>query len=34
MFDEINPEAGQIAPVLSLNGQEIIELSQSGKKTG
>lgn len=34
MFDETNPAAGQIAPVLSLNGQEIIELSQSGKKTG
>ncbi|WP_288446462.1 helix-turn-helix transcriptional regulator [uncultured Serratia sp.] len=34
MFDETNPAAGQIAPVLSLSGQEIIELSQSGKKIG
>ncbi|KNC95763.1 XRE family transcriptional regulator [Trabulsiella odontotermitis] len=34
MFDETNPATGQIAPVLSLNGQEIIELSQSGKTTG
>lgn len=34
MFDETNPAAGQIAPVLSLSGQEIIELSQSGPKIG
>lgn len=34
MFNETNPAAGQIAPVLSLNGQETIESSQSGKKTG
>ncbi|HEI6789863.1 helix-turn-helix transcriptional regulator [Yersinia enterocolitica] len=34
MFNETNPAAGQIAPVLSLNGPEIIELSQSGPKIG
>lgn len=34
MFDETNPQAGQIAPVLSLSGQELIKLSQSDKKSG
>ncbi|NXZ86267.1 helix-turn-helix transcriptional regulator [Serratia fonticola] len=34
MFDETNPEAGQIAPVLSLSGQDGITSAQSGKKSG
>ena len=34
MFDETNPEAGQIAPVLSLSGQDQKTSSQSEKKTG
>ena len=34
MFDETNPEAGQIAPVLSLSGPDQKTSSQSEKKTG
>lgn len=34
MFDETNPEAGQIAPVLSLSGQDDTTSAQSGKKSG
>ena len=34
LFDETNPEAGQIAPVLSLSGQEQIISAQSVKKSG
>lgn len=34
MFNETNPAAGQIAPVLSLSGLELTESSQSGKKIG
>lgn len=34
MFDETNPEAGQIAPVLSLSGQDGITSTQSEKKSG
>ncbi len=34
MFDETNPEAGQIAPVLSLSGPDQTISSQSEKKIG
>ncbi|GJK49357.1 transcriptional regulator [Serratia marcescens] len=34
MYGETDPAAGQIAPVLSLSGQELTESSQSGKKIG
>ncbi|GAB5991285.1 helix-turn-helix transcriptional regulator [Aeromonas enteropelogenes] len=34
MFDEISPEAGQIAPVLAHFGQGEMGCSVSGKKTG
>ncbi|WP_421180054.1 helix-turn-helix domain-containing protein [Aeromonas enteropelogenes] len=34
MFDEISPEAGQIAPVLAHFGQDETGCSASGKKTG
>ncbi|WP_421178897.1 helix-turn-helix domain-containing protein [Aeromonas enteropelogenes] len=34
MFDEISPEAGQIAPVLAHFGQGETGCSVSGKKTG
>ncbi|HGJ5858119.1 MAG TPA: helix-turn-helix transcriptional regulator [Arsenophonus nasoniae] len=34
MFDEINPEAGQIAPVLSLDGQSKTISTRSDKKIG
>jgi len=34
MFDEIDPEAGQIAPALAHIGQESTKSDQSGKKTG
>ncbi|MCF1612495.1 helix-turn-helix domain-containing protein [Serratia marcescens] len=34
MFDETNPEAGQIAPVLSLSGQDATTSTQSGQKSG
>lgn len=34
MFDEINPEAGQIAPALAHNGLNDNPSSQSSKKTG
>lgn len=34
MFDETDPEAGQIAPVLSLSGPDPITSPQSEKKSG
>ncbi len=34
MFDEINPAAGQIAPVLSLDGPEDTKSHQSGHNIG
>ncbi|AND12212.1 TPA: helix-turn-helix transcriptional regulator [Proteus mirabilis] len=34
MFDEINPEAGQIAPALAHSGLNDNPSSQSSKKTG
>ncbi|CAI0968351.1 helix-turn-helix domain-containing protein [Serratia proteamaculans] len=34
MFDEINPEAGQIAPVLAHFGQDSTTSPQSGQKNG
>jgi len=34
MYDEVDPAAGQIAPVLSLSGQEQIISAQSVKKSG
>ncbi|MDL4913099.1 MAG: helix-turn-helix transcriptional regulator [Enterobacterales bacterium endosymbiont of Blomia tropicalis] len=34
MFDEIDTEAGQIAPALAHIGQELTKSSQSEKKTG
>ncbi len=34
MFDEINPDAGQIAPALAHNGQEEINSAHSDKKIG
>jgi DNA-binding XRE family transcriptional regulator len=34
MFDEINPESGQIAPVLAHFGQDVTTSSHSDKKTG
>ncbi|SUI38441.1 helix-turn-helix transcriptional regulator [Serratia marcescens] len=34
MFDETNPEAGQIAPVLSLSGPDVTTSTQSGQKNG
>ncbi|MTB46211.1 helix-turn-helix transcriptional regulator [Providencia sp. wls1950] len=34
MFDEVNPEAGQIAPALAHTGHENTESSPSDKKTG
>ncbi|KER05202.1 MULTISPECIES: helix-turn-helix transcriptional regulator [Photorhabdus] len=34
MFDEINPEAGQIAPALARDGQDLTTSTQSGKKIG
>ncbi|MEQ5739366.1 MULTISPECIES: XRE family transcriptional regulator [Providencia] len=34
MFDETDPEAGQIAPALAHNGQETTTSSRSEKKTG
>ncbi|WP_080761847.1 helix-turn-helix domain-containing protein [Aeromonas hydrophila] len=34
MFDEVSPEAGQIAPVLAHFGQDETGCSASGKKTG
>lgn len=34
MFDEINPEAGQIAPVLAHSGQDETMSRRSDKKTG
>ncbi|MBH3016022.1 helix-turn-helix domain-containing protein [Serratia ureilytica] len=34
MFDETNPEAGQIAPVLSLSGPDATTSTQSGQKNG
>ncbi|UBX30121.1 MULTISPECIES: helix-turn-helix transcriptional regulator [Arsenophonus] len=34
MFDETNPEAGQIAPALAHNGPEKTMSVQSKKKTG
>ncbi|MGY3895767.1 helix-turn-helix domain-containing protein [Aeromonas enterica] len=34
MFDEVSPEAGQIAPVLAHSGQDETGCSASGKKTG
>lgn len=34
MFDEVNPEAGQIAPALAHNGQDETTSPRSDKKTG
>lgn len=34
MFDETDPEAGQIAPALAHSGLEITESPRSEKKTG
>ncbi|WP_273827742.1 helix-turn-helix domain-containing protein [Providencia rettgeri] len=34
MFDEIDPEAGQIAPALAHSGQDATTSSRSEKKTG
>ena len=34
MYDEVDPAAGQIAPVLSQSGQEQIISAQSVKKSG
>lgn len=34
MFDEVNPDAGQIAPALAHNGQEKINSAHSDKKIG
>ncbi|CAI0937848.1 Uncharacterised protein [Serratia quinivorans] len=34
MFDEINPEAGQIAPALAHFGQDSTTSPQSGQKNG
>ncbi|RKJ89938.1 XRE family transcriptional regulator [Aeromonas veronii] len=34
MFDEVSPEAGQIAPALAHAGQDETACSASGKKTG
>ncbi|MBQ0315649.1 helix-turn-helix transcriptional regulator [Providencia rettgeri] len=34
MFDEVNPEAGQIAPALAHTGQENSGSPHSDKKTG
>ncbi|MCU6210061.1 helix-turn-helix domain-containing protein [Morganella morganii] len=34
MFDEVNPEAGQIAPALAHNGQDETTSLRSDKKTG
>ncbi|EKL3977736.1 helix-turn-helix transcriptional regulator [Morganella morganii] len=34
MFDEINPEAGQIAPALAHSGQDETMSLRSDKKTG
>ena len=34
MFDEVDPEAGQIAPALAHNGHDETKSSRSDKKTG
>ncbi|WP_413181575.1 helix-turn-helix domain-containing protein [Escherichia coli] len=34
MFDEIAPEAGQIAPALAHSGQDLTTSQHSGQKTG
>ena len=34
MFDETDPEAGQIAPALAHSGQELTTSQHSGQKTG
>ncbi|HGN1382096.1 TPA: helix-turn-helix transcriptional regulator [Proteus mirabilis] len=34
MFDEINPDAGQIAPALAHSGQDNTQSSHSDKKIG
>ena len=34
MFDEIDPEAGQIAPALAHSGQDLTTSQHSGQKTG
>lgn len=34
MFDETNPEAGQIAPVLSLSGPDATTSTPSDRKNG
>lgn len=34
MFDEVNPDAGQIAPALAHSGQDNTQSSHSDKKTG
>lgn len=34
MFDEVNPEAGQVAPALAHFGQDSTTSSQSGQKSG
>ncbi|MGQ6288702.1 helix-turn-helix domain-containing protein [Serratia nevei] len=34
MFDEVNPEAGQVAPALAHFGQDSTTSPQSGQKSG
>ncbi|MDU7350614.1 MAG: helix-turn-helix transcriptional regulator [Citrobacter freundii] len=34
MFDEVDPEAGQIAPALAHSGQDLTTSQHSGQKTG
>lgn len=34
MFDEVNPDAGQIAPALAHSGQDNMQSSHSDKKIG
>lgn len=34
MFDEVNPDAGQIAPALAHSGQDSTQSSHSDKKIG
>lgn len=34
LFDEVNPETGQIVPALAHFGPELTKSDQSGKKTG
>ncbi|ECC3380035.1 TPA: helix-turn-helix transcriptional regulator [Escherichia coli] len=34
LFDEVEPKAGQVVPALAHIGQDEVESSRSGKKTG